>query len=182
MNETIKNILNRRSVRSYKEDAISDENLELILKAGLYAPSAHNEQTWHFTVIRSAEKINSLSDKVKEAMSKVPMEWVSQLGSTPTFNVFYKAPVAILVSMEKKGLNPLADSSAAIQNMMIAAESLGIGSCWIGFPAFYFKEDGEYPEFGVPSTHTPRYVVTLGYAKGEKSEAPERRGGTVNYI
>jgi len=65
MNETIQTILSRRSVRSYSSEQIKDEELDLILKAGLYAPSAHNQQSWHFTVIQDKEVINKLNKAAK---------------------------------------------------------------------------------------------------------------------
>ena len=70
MNEVLNNILTRRSIRKFKPEQIKDEELELILKAGIYAPSGMNKQTWKFTVLQNKGKIEALAKVVREALGR----------------------------------------------------------------------------------------------------------------
>ncbi|MDF2592581.1 MAG: nitroreductase family protein, partial [Clostridia bacterium] len=70
MNETLKNIKNRRSVRAYQAEQIKEEELQMILEAGIYAPNARNQQSWHFTVIQSKELLDRMSKAVQEEYKK----------------------------------------------------------------------------------------------------------------
>ncbi|MGL4368224.1 MAG: nitroreductase family protein [Spirochaetota bacterium] len=182
MNDVLKAIESRRSVRRYHPEQIRDEDLESIIRAGLSAPSAKNQQPWHLTVIRSKEMIDELAAKVKASLANAPEDWRRAYGNNKKFHVFYEAPVVILVSLEKDAISPLADGSAAIQNMLLAAESLGIGSCWVGMVSSHFTDLSHNDEFGIPHSHQPRYAVTLGFQAGEKGKAPARRTNTVNYL
>ena len=185
MNETIKTILSRRSVRSYSPEQIKQEELDLIIKAGLYAPSAHNEQSWHFTVIQDKKLIDVLNQASKEAMLKLEDEHLEKFGADENYNLFYGAPTVITVSGEKSAMIPHTDCAAAIQNMLLAAESLNIGTCWIGLVTPLFKSD-RAPEFakalGVPEGYELYYAITVGYKKEENAQPASRRENTVNFI
>ena len=89
MNEVLQNMLTRRSVREFKEEQIKDEELDLILKAGTYAPSGMNKQSWQFTVVQNKEKIELLAKVVRDA-----------LGRDSGYN-FYAPPTLIMLSNEK---------------------------------------------------------------------------------
>lgn len=185
MNETIKIILDRRSVRAYLSEQIKPEELDLIIKAGLYAPSAHNQQSWHFTVIQDANLISELSKEAKAEMLKQEDEYVKSMASNEDFNLFYNAPTVIVVSGEKTALVPHVDCAAATENMMIAAESLNIGSCWNGLVTFLFKSDKlQYyiEKLNIPEGFEPYYAVAMGYKAVESVQASPRRENTVNYI
>jgi len=185
MNETIRTILNRRSVRCFKEGQISDEELDLILKAGLYAPSAHNQQSWHFTVIQNRAVINRLNRAAKDELTKMPDVYLQKHGSDETFDLFYGAPTVIVIAGEKASIVPHVDCSAATQNILLAAESLNIGTCWIGLvsPLFKSKRAAEFLElFAVPEGFELYYAVAVGYKVQENEPAPPRRENTVNFI
>ncbi len=183
MNEVLSTIKNRRSVRKYKSEQISEEDLKLILEAGIYAPSAHNQQTWHFTVIQSPELLRNINNIVREGMANSEVEWIHKMGSNPDFQVTYDAPTLIVVSGKADGIAWQTDCSAAIQNMLLAAESLGIGSVWLGLLRFYFNNEQELPGLGIPEGYVPHYGVSFGYNANEKKlPAPRRNLEVVNYI
>ena len=185
MNATLKTILSRRSVRSYSAEQIKDEELDLILKAGLYAPSAHNQQSWHFTVIQDKEVIDNLNDSSKEAMLKPEYEYLNKFATNENFNLFYNAPTVIIVSGEKSALAPRMDCAAAIQNMLVAAESLNIGTCWVGLvtPLFKSERADEFSKlFGITDDFELYYAVALGYKTEENAQPAPRRENTVNFI
>ncbi len=117
MNEVLRTIKNRRSVRKFKAEQIKREELDAIVEAGIYAPTAHNEQPWHFTVIQNAEVLNHINLRVNEEMAKSDIEWVKRAGLNPNYRVTYDAPTLIIVSGRRDAMALMADCSAAIENM-----------------------------------------------------------------
>lgn len=183
MNEVLDAIRNRRSIRIYKPDQIGEEEIRQILEAGIYAPTAHNDQPWHFTVIQSPDMLRHINEFVQSEMSKSSVDWIKNMGSNPAFKVTYNAPTLVIVSGRADGMAWQADCAAAIENMLIAAESLGIGSVWLGLLRFYFEQKDEVARLGIPDGYVPYYGVSFGYAANErKPVAPKRNMEVVNYI
>ena len=183
MNEVLKAIKNRRSIRSYQPQQIKDEELALIIEAGIYAPTAHNDQPWHFTVIQNNEKLQYINDKTKELLSKSETDWIRNFGLNPKLNVMYNAPTLIIVSGNKGALAPKVDCSAAIENMLIASESLNIGSVWLGLLTYFFKLEEEVKKLGIPDGYEPYYGVAFGYKAITKELLPPKRNvNVVNHI
>ncbi len=182
MNKVLETIKNRRSIRKYLPEQVKEEELQAILEAGAYAPSAHNEQSWHFTVIRNKDLLDRISAKAKEVMAAQGEDWVKTMGSNKDFHLFYHAPSVLVVSMRKAALSPLVDCSAAIENMLLAAESLDIGSCWIGLARYYFTLKDELPRLKIPAGYEPCYAVTLGYKDQRPAKALPRTAAPVNYL
>lgn len=118
MNESIKNILNRRSVKSYKNTPVPDELIDEIVKCGTYAPSGMNKQSAIILVIkdkRTRDELSSLNAKIMGV----------------NIDPFYNAPVILVVLANKDIPTYIYDGSLVMSNMMLAANSLGLGSCWI---------------------------------------------------
>ena len=187
MNPVIENIKKRRSIRKYKEMQIEEEKIETIIEAGLYAPSGHNAQPWHFTVLQNKNKIDQISIGTKEALKDCETPIFRRMARNESFHILYDAPTVIVVSGKKEGAYSMeADLGAATQNMLLAAESLGVSSCWIGLVVEYFKgeeKDKRNEEMGVPEGYEVQYAVTLGYSSLEGSpKAHIRKENTVNYI
>ena len=137
--ETCEAIITRRSTRKYMADTVDTEKLQKVIEAGRYAPSGGNNQTNHFLVIQSAEVLNKLVVLAETAFAKMetnentyPSLRNSILASKKGGYVFtYRAPVLIIVANRKDYGNNMADSVAAVENMMIAANALDLGSCYI---------------------------------------------------
>ncbi len=183
MNNVLETIKNRRSIRNYKAEQISQEELDQIIEAGIYAPTAGNEQPWHFTIVQNPDALKHINEVVKEEMIDSDIEWVRNAAKSPTFNVTYDAPTLIIVSGRADGMAWQADCSAAIENMMLAAESLNIGSVWIGLIRNLFKRNEEVEKLEIPEGFLPYYGVSFGYKANEKrAEAPKRNRDVVNYI
>lgn len=182
MNEVLRTIKSRRSIRNFKQEQISQENIDLILEAGIYAPSAHNEQPWHFTVIQNQGFLKQINDTVREKMANSDEAWIKKMGSNPNFQVTYNAPTLIIVSGRTDGIASNTDCSAAIQNMLIAAQSLNIGSVWLGLMRYFFKDEAA-SNLEIPEGYQPYYGVVFGYKANEKEPvAPKRNLEVVNYI
>ena len=183
MNEVLNVIKSRRSVRNFKPEQISEESLDLILEAGIYAPTAHNDQPWHFTVIQNEDFLRYINEKTREAMAGSDIEWIKKMGSNPAFNVTYSAPTLILVSGRKDGIAWEADCAAAIENIILADESLDIGSVWLGLVKFFYDQEGEKEKLGIPEGYQPYYGIALGYkAVVRKDFIPKRNRDIINYI
>ena len=184
-NETIKSIMERRSVRKFKPQQITEQELDCILNCGLNAPSARNTQNWHFTVIQNADLISRMNEKTKE---RIPPETAAFLkerhGGREDYSVFYNAPTLIIVSGEAGNEYTDFNCGYATQNMCLAAQSLGVASIVIGMVRLLFRtpEADEYiKEFNIPNGYRPLYAVCFGYADMQP-ETPERLEGKVNYI
>lgn len=183
MNDVIQNIKSRRSVRKYTSKQVSDELIEQIIQAGTYAPSAHNQQPWHFTIVQNKELINHISKISKEEMAKSDSDWYSKKGNDESFNLFYGAPTIIIISGKEKAFSSLTDCSAAIQNMMLAANSLGLATCWIGLIKFFFNVEDEVKKLNLPEGFIPYYAICLGYEDDDsKTIKPERNVDVFEYI
>ena len=186
MNDFLQIIKSRRSTRDFKPEQIKEEELQAILEAGAYAPSAVNGQPWHFTVIQNHHLIDWLSDAFKEVAKTHDNTYIKRFGSNESFHLYYHSPTVILVSGDSKNPSASVDCAAATQNMLLMAESLGIGSCWIGFTA-YLLNDGEKgaeytKELGIPDGYRQIHSIALGYKKNASADAPMRKEGAVNYI
>lgn len=130
-NEVLENIKSRRSVRTNTEQQVSAGDLNLILEAAAYAPSGMNFQTWHFTAIQDAAVLTELNEKIKGAFAKSDDPHLQERGHSETYCCYYHAPTLVIVSNEPTRWWASMDCACALQNIFLAAKSLGIGSCWI---------------------------------------------------
>lgn len=186
LNEIFKNIYERRSIRSYRPDAVPDDAIKEIIRAGTFAPSAMNVQPWRFVVIRNLEMIKRLSDKAKELwveqsknMQSPDLQRLADMVSVPSFNLFYNAPLLIMIFADPRGFMPQVDCAMAAQNMMLAARSLGLGSCWIGLAQPLERVSSIMRELGVPEKHRLVGSLIFGFPAGEVQEAPERNRDVI---
>jgi nitroreductase len=177
--ETIKS---RRSVRKYQDQQIKDEELEKILESAIYAPTGHNDQPWYFTIIQNNDLINEINEGAKEVMKGMDIEWIANMGRAENLHIFHRAPTIILVSGKKDATTPLVDCSAAVQNMLLAAESMDIGSCWIGFAKFHFINDENRKKFEIPAGYEVHFGVSLGYKVRKNPKALKRNKNVFKYF
>ena len=98
MNEILKTIKSRRSVRAYTEQQISQEDLTAILEAATYAPSGMGLQTWHFTAIQNGAVLEELNEKIKGAFAKSDEPRLQERGHSQTYCCYYHAPTLVIVS------------------------------------------------------------------------------------
>ncbi|MBC2580479.1 nitroreductase [Clostridium sp. DJ247] len=185
MNETLNTLLNRRSIRAYKQDQIKDEDLQTILKAGLFAPSAMNQQSWHFTVIQNEETLHKINEVSRTILQKSGNKNLEERAKSEKFSLFYNAPTLIIVSGSEKAIAPQIDCAVALENMFLAATSLDIGSCWIhGVTSFSNTEEGKalLKELGIPEDYNVIGSGAFGYKATEAPNAAPRKENTVTII
>jgi len=184
MNETLKIIRNRRSIRKFKAEQIPDPELEEILDCALYAPNSRNQQKWHFTVIQNKETFDKMESLMKENMIKSGVEFLAKRAQDPNYHAFFNAPTVILVTRDEKARFVEIDCAAAAQNILLAAESLSIGSHIMTFSEFLFaseKGNDLKKETGVPDDYKHICTIALGY-KDETPAAKPRNKDVINYI
>ena len=174
MNETLKILKERRSVRRYEARPVEREKLDAILEAGKYAPSAKGQQSVTMVVLTKREDIAELS-----ALNAAVMGTQN--------DPFYGAPTAVLVLGEKNNPNGVQDASLVMGNLMLAASGIGLGSCWINRA----KETFETPEgkallakWGLdPEKYIGVGYCILGYPAPNGTRTPgPRKAGYVLHV
>ena len=185
MNQIIQNMLTRRSIRAYKEDQISDADLNTILEAAKFAPSGMGKQDWHFTAVQNKEKIEELISAIKEALLNSPVEQLQKMGANPNFNPFYNAPTIVISSSDNNSMTKVSDCAVALENISLAAHSLNIGSCWIHILAVTGNDPkvrNILTELGIPEGNEVSGTAALGFSSKEAPKAAPRKEGTVNIV
>lgn len=177
--DTIEAITNRKSVRSYKKEQISDKDLETILEAGKTGPGSG---AYHMSVIQNPELIQKINDATKKAMLG-GNDFMRQRASLPGYEPIYGAPTLIMLSAGDP--NGVANTSCSAENMLIAATALGLGSCYLMSPRGAFAGDGAaelMKECGIPEGNAFICAVIVGYKDSDAfvSSAPKTR--TVSYV
>ena len=174
MNEVIKAMLERRSIRKFKSDMVSKDDINKIIEAGLYAANGMGKQA----VITVAVTNKQLRDKISEDNRKIG-------GWDKGFDPFYGAPVILIVLAQKDWRNRVYDGSLVIGNMMLAAHSLGLGSIWIHRAKEEFETD-EYKkllkDIGVQGEWEGIGHCAIGYIDGDIPKPAPRKENRVYFI
>ena len=195
--DTLEAILNRKSIRKFKEKSVDHNDLLKILACGLNAPSAKNMQNWHFVVIESKEKIKAIADIVRQKQEKIieetdDKELVKSFQSKTRFYTFFeKAPVLVLVyassytsktskllsgdDLEKyEKTNPgLQNIGATIENILLGATALGYGTCWMTGPNFAINEIEAYVSLS-KENYSLMAMLPIGHPSNEKHPSPRK--------
>lgn len=174
MSETLNTIKQRRSIRKYKSDMIPDDILQKIIEAGTYAPTGMGKQ---------APIIIAVTDrKMRDHLSHMNAHF---LGKDDDFDPFYGAPVVLVVLADKSIPTYLYDGSIVMQNLMLAAHDLGVGSCWIHRAKEEFASDeGKdiLASLGIEGDYEGIGHCILGYSDMENPEPIARKDSYVYYI
>ena len=192
--EALEAILTRRSTRKYMDKLPDRELIEKVIEAGRYAPSGHDNQTTHFMVFTDKAVLDELAVMVQDEFAK--MEETDEMyislkrcivaSKRGKFVFHYGAPVFISVSNKKGYGNAIADSACALENMMIAANALDLGSCWIN-QLHWLDENERIRDFmckhGLKDDETITGGLIIGYPSGNKLNRtmPERKGNPVTW-
>lgn len=173
MNTTVNDLITRRSVREFKNEMISKDILDEIIKCGTFAPSGMNKQSSIIIAVTNRE----MRDKLSRLNAKV----LGNLGVDP----FYGAPVVLVVLADKSCLTHVYDGSLVMGNLMNAAHSLGIGSCWIHRAKEVFEiEEGKsiLKDLGITGDYEGIGNCILGYPLYSSNVAQKRKENYVYYI
>ena len=192
--EALEAILTRRSTRKYMDKLPDRELIEKVIEAGRYAPSGHDNQTTHFMVFTDKAVLDELAVMVQDEFAK--MEETDEMyislkrcivaSKRGKFVFHYGAPVFISVSNKKGYGNAMADSACALENMMIAANALDLGSCWIN-QLHWLDENERIRDFmckhGLKDDETITGGLILGYPFDGTPDRTmiERKGNPVTW-
>ena len=152
-------IITRRSIRKFTSEKVTDDQLEAVLKAAMMAPSAGNQQPWHFIVLQNRSKMDEMTEL------------------HPYVSMIKSASCAIIVlgdtSLEKYPGYWAQDCSAATQNMLLAIHSMGLGAVWCGIYPRGDRVEAFRNYFKLPDNIYPLCIIPIGYPAEEK-EPPDR--------
>lgn len=169
MNQVIQTIKTRRSVRAYKQDPVPGDMLDAVLEAGTYAPTGMGRQSPVIVAVTDKDTRNQLM-KMNAA--------VMGTDSDP----YYGAPVIVLVLADASAHTYVQDASCVLENMMLAAHSLGLGSVWINREKEMFEsKEGKrlLEKWNLPSTLAGVGALALGYPAAQPAPAKLRKDGYI---
>jgi nitroreductase len=182
-NQVVDCIMSRRSIRAYKPEQIKDEELQTILECGINAPSARNSQPWEVRVIRDKETIDNLNKEVIADMIEKRPE-AKERFADENASVFFHAPTLLVVAYDTTQYWGQSDCGMLVQNILLAAESMNIGSCAVGCCRDYInspKGADFVKSLNLPENYVVYLTVTLGY-KDENPDAKPRDDKKVAYM
>jgi nitroreductase len=197
-NETLKVIYERRAIRKFKDKKVEKELILELLNAARMAPSAINKQPWHFYILNDTKMIKRFSNAIiknsKMAMLKAGLkEALHHILHPGSFHlkdgldffkaddpIFHDAPVVIFISSQKDNEWASLDIGMCAQNMMLAARSLGLGTCPVGLAKFIENTD-EYKELNIPSSEHINLAILVGYAN-ENPAVHERKQDNATFV
>jgi nitroreductase len=182
-------IYGRRAVRSYQPTPIDDSIIHALLDAAVQAPTAMHLEPWAFVVIQDRDQLKRFSDQAKsqlmaetarhQALLRVPGvsltdDHAAQLLADPRFNIFYNAGTMIAICGRPMGTFVPADCWLAAENLMLAAYSLGLGSCCIGFAVPLLNTPEVKQELQVPSDVAVVAAIIVGVPAGPTPVVPRK--------
>jgi len=161
-------ILGRRAVREYTQQAIDTAVIRRLIDAAIFAPSAVNAQPWTFTVVRDQALLDRISDRAKSHMLATlapgaQADHFHSMLSDAKFQIFYHAPVLVLISALTQARWIVEDCALAAENLMLAAYAAGLGSCWIGFEQDFLNTADGKQILSLPAEWVSVAPIILGY-------------------
>ena len=175
MNEMLKLMHDRRSTRAYRPEPLQEAVIQQILEAGRFAPSGMNKQLNHFYVITDPNYLADLTALVSRKMENYRDK-----------DFRYGAPVLVLVTNQKESTTCVQDASCAMENMMLAAFSLGVGSCWINQLHWLVENEAvraALQKLGLSENETVCGGLALGYPAAETPfRVLEKDGNPVTFV
>ncbi|MBR6997863.1 MAG: nitroreductase family protein [Prevotella sp.] len=178
VNPVLSSIMARRSVRKYLDKPVEHEKLQAVVRCGINAPSGMNSQPWIVRVVEDQKLIADVTEVYKKANAE-------QVKRDKDFkNMFRNAPNLICVCTPAKGGGEL-DAGLLGENMMLAAQAMGLGTCCLGGPVRFLLSNADAKFFidrlDIPADYRLNYIIAIGYPD-EQPEAKPRDEGKVKYI
>jgi nitroreductase len=176
-------IKGRRSVRAYSDEPVSKEQIEAVLEAGIWAPTAMHREPWKFIVVEDKQLIKYVSDETK-LLVKQNMPPLAKQFSTEADIVCYNAPVLIFICTEKddqwESVN-LLDCALAVENMFLKAYELGLGTCYMGFVNYLTNKPEALKKVGIPENCSMMVPFILGHPKTGQGTGKRNKPVVLNW-
>ncbi len=178
-NTVIETIMARHSVRAYTDQPVDRCKLEKIVECGINAPSGMNQQPWQVRVVDSPEYINGITEIFLASSPQV------EPSKDPNFkNMFRNAPAVIFIASPKNGTGQL-DCGMLGENMILAAQSMSLGTCPLGGPIAFMKSNPDAAPYleklNIPEDYELLYAIAVGYPD-ENPEAKPRDSSKVQFV
>jgi nitroreductase len=184
--DVIEAIMHRRAIREFTTQTVDTEAIRSLIAAAIQAPSAMNLQPWAFAVVRDRERLDSISERAKAHLLKTieegsPLAALRDRLEDPAFDIFYGAPLLIIVCATSAETGSAEDCALAAENLMLAAHAAGLGTCWIGLARPWLNLADAKTELGLPAHFVPVAPLIIGHPKG-KPEIHGRRDPEIIWI
>lgn len=180
----IDNILTRRAIRKYTEQQVTQEQLDTIMKCAIYAPSALNKQPWEMRVVQNAEILREINARFLKFAQGKEFQGSAARYREPGFSIFHSAPTLVVIASDKASPYAKLDTGIALQNILLSADALGLGTCPIGslVPVLNLPENADILKLlNIPEGYEATINVALGYP-AESPTAPVRYSDKVKII
>jgi nitroreductase len=176
-------IKGRRSVRCYAKKPVSKEQIEAVLEAGVWAPTAMAREPWRFIVIEDEKLISCVSDETKVAVQQM-MPPLATRYKTKEDIICYNAPVLIFICAERDpqwdSMN-LIDCALAAQNMFLKAYELGLGTCYMGFVSLLNSKQDILRKIGVPENCELKVPLILGHPETKQGSGKRKKPNILKW-
>ena len=180
--DVLQAIAERRAVRAYTGEELDRATVERLIHFAVQAPSAMDLEPWAFVVFEGRERLREFSAQAKRVLLRSPDESGSPkmraMLSDPGFNIFYGAPVLVVICATSAQSQAAEDCCLAAQNLMLAAHAEGVATCPIGFARSWLNLPATKVALGIPQNWNPVFPVILGRAR-EHPASPGRRAPTL---
>lgn len=166
MNDLVRNVLTRRSVRNFDARQISDFELNVIIEAGQFLSEGKEDPLWHFTVIQNSAVLKRMEEMGIHLLQHNGQDHMKERYGGTKFNLFGNAPTMIIISGRRRDMEMQDASSIAFGNMMLAADKIGVSACWTRSVEMLFKQpEGAQiiEEIGIPEGYAPMSAGVFGY-------------------
>lgn len=177
----VRTIMARRSVRKYKPEAVRHDQMDVIITCGLNAPSGMNKQPWAVRVVDNADYLNGITELWLASMEADKA--AAQRASDGFRNMFRNAPTVVFIAAPAGGSGNL-DCGLLGENMILAAQAMGVGSCCLGGPVAFMRSPAaaDYlARLALPEGYTLLYAIGMGYPD-EAPEAKPRDASKAAYV
>lgn len=183
MNETLQAIFDRRSVRRFTAESITSEQMQKLAQAALASPTGMNQQPWHFSFVSNKDLIRKINDEAFRQFREKGQQDIIDRMKKRHESIFYGAPLVVFISLPHDQDSSI-DAGIAVQNLAIAAQSLGLGSCIIGLAGAAFggkKRDELRRDLEFPHCH--EFAISIAIGSPAMSKDPhDMRPEKVSFI
>jgi len=180
----IDNIMSRRAIRKYTTQQVSQEQLDTIMKAAIYAPSTLNKQAWEMRVIQNSKIIEEINQRFMAFAQGKELQGSAARYREPGFSISHHAPTIIVIATQKGAAHARLDAGIALQNILLSSHALGLGTCPLGtlVTVLNLPENEDLLRLiNIPEDYEVTINVALGYA-AENPKAPIRYADKVKII
>jgi nitroreductase len=176
----------RRTVRSYREEPVSDDDLKELIECAILAPTGVGSQPWAFTVVTNRQVMERLSARIKEVLIAANPPWfqggMRDAVTDPAYDIFYHAPALIAISGNTQAPTPQIDCQLATENLFLAAHAKGLGTCYMGFLLFGADDPEVRSLLRMPEGYALMAATTVGHPASKPEGPPKRNPPKIEWV